>query len=142
MDFEVRKCKKLTKVQARQMYDLFTANISVICEETILTFYLNGEFVGATLIRYDAFDLYKGKKPGIEPGFEVYINYFEVVKDRRGEGIGEAMFRWLEDNLNVFKFTLCHRDFSIDKKASYRFWRKMGFRKPNILFSEMEKVYK
>lgn len=137
--FTVRIQKRLTKAQVSQLWDLFDRRTHCGPDESILTFYSNDQFVGAALIRYDAFNVNKGKFPGKQPAFSIYIDLFEVAKDWRGMGVGRKMYELLESDLNLYHVELCHRCFETDNKASYHFWRKMGFHKPEAVYDMMVK---
>lgn len=62
------------------------------------------------------------------PYCNIYIDRFEVCEKQLRKGYGTQMFAMFRAYLdpNVYEYTLTHR--SYDDGASYKFWRRQGFR--------------
>ena len=142
-DLTIRIQKRLTKAQVACMWDLFDRRTKCVGPgETILAFYEGAVFVGACQLRFDAFDLSKGRYPGKSPAFCIYVLLFEVANDMRGRGIGRRMYEMIEQEYNLYRVELCHRLETADQGASYRFWRRMGFHRPQAVYDMMVKNIK
>ena len=137
--------KKLTKWQANKLSELFTEHDKSGNKTQIYVAYIDdphiktkqGRFVGAISITFENFMIHNGK-----PYFDIFINTFEVVKHWRGNKIGATMFYRLihNDKFKVSKVGLIHMTSLKDKGASYRFWKHMGFHKPDSINLYMEKT--
>lgn len=135
----VKTYRKLPKYIVRQLYDLVWAHNECVddCELIYCFFDEIGDFVGAIFLKYEDFIL-QGK-PLPKPMFNIYIEKFEVNPKRRREGWGKAMYEWLVNHIPIRTIGLCHVIEEKDGGASYRWWRHMGFHKPQALYSYMEK---
>lgn len=136
----VKSYKKLPKYMVRQMMpDLVWTHFEVVDdqEKYFCFFDDDNKFVGAMFVRFETFEFV-----GDNLEFVVYIDKFEVAYKRRGEGWGKAMFNWLIDTYPISAVTLCHVMEGKDGGSSYRWWRHMGFRKPDRMYSQMYKRIK
>lgn len=133
----VKSYKRLPKYMVRQMMpDLVWTHFEVVDdqEKYFCFFDDNNKFVGAMFVRFECFEF-----QGDALTFTVYIDKFEVAYKRRGEGWGKKMFNWLIDTYPISAVTLCHVLEEKDGGSSYRWWKHMGFHKPNRLYSQMYK---
>lgn len=136
----VKSYKKLPKYIIRNMMpDLVWAHFETVdFQEKLFCFFDDDDkFVGAMFVRFETFEFV-----GDNLEFTVYIDKFEVAYKRRGEGWGKAMFNWLINTYPISAVTLCHVIEEKDGGSSYRWWRHMGFRKPDRMYSQMYKRIK
>jgi GNAT superfamily N-acetyltransferase len=147
MNLIIEPVKKITKWQAKKVPELFTHLDTSCGTMQIFAVYMDdhriapipktkqGAFVGAMMVDFESFTIRDGR-----PWFTIYINKFEVTKGWRGNGIGKAMLHTLRWKYDIHKITLCHMLPESDGGASYRFWRHMGFHKPDGCYQMMEKT--
>lgn len=139
----IEPVKRITKKQAEQLPELFNSK-DISCDTLqLFAVYLNKPyitstkqtFVGAMMVDFESFTIHNGK-----PWFDIYIDKFEVAKGWHGKGIGKAMFNGLCWKYDIRKVNLCHVMKEKDGGASYRFWRHMGFHKPEAAYQQLTKT--
>lgn len=142
--------RKITKWQAAKVPELFT-HLDESYETTQLFAVYDPDlgktahsgFVGAMMVNFECFAVKNGKFI-----FDIYIDKFEIAKHKHGKGYGRAMYEAFLSKYNVpdkvalCHVALCHVITIKDGGASYRFWRHMGFHKPDADFDRMEKTYR
>lgn len=142
--------RKITKWQSAKLPELFTHLDESFETTQLFAVYdpsignkTHRSFVGAMMVNFECFDVKNGKFI-----FHIYIDKFEVAKQQRGKGYGRAMYETflskynVPDKVAICHVALCHVITIKDGGASYRFWRHMGFHKPDADFDRMEKTYR
>lgn len=90
-------------------------------KNVFMCFYDDDEVVGLVDMSFRDYVLYEGV-----PYYMLYIDRFEVRKDKYRRGYGKQMFDYILTHYDIYNIELNH---IVDDETSYRFWKSMGLKR-------------